>query len=57
MTKTQLEEIPGIGEKTGQKLLNHFGSVKKIKEATEVELISIVGKSATSKILAYFEDK
>jgi excinuclease ABC subunit C len=56
-TKSQLLDIPGIGEKTGQKLLNHFGSVKKIKEATEIELIPVIGKAATLKILAYFEDK
>jgi len=31
--RTELTEIPGIGEKTANKLLSHFGSVKKVKSA------------------------
>jgi excinuclease ABC subunit C len=54
-TKTQLSEIPGIGEKTTQKLLSHFGSVKKMKDATELELISVAGKANSAKILSYFQ--
>ena len=33
-TKTELTDIPGIGEKIAGKLLTHFGSVKKIAAAT-----------------------
>lgn len=33
MIASQLDEIPGIGEKRRKALLKHFGSLKKIKEA------------------------
>ncbi|MER2255481.1 MAG: helix-hairpin-helix domain-containing protein, partial [Priestia megaterium] len=29
-----LDDIPGVGEKRKKALLKHFGSVKKLKEAT-----------------------
>lgn len=34
MVASQLDSIPGIGEKRRKKLLRHFGSLKKIKEAS-----------------------
>jgi len=54
-TSTELTKIQGIGEKTAQKLLSHFGSVKKIKLATTSELEAVVGKSATNHIQSYFK--
>ena len=54
-TTTELTNIPGIGDKTAQKLLSHFGSVKKIKTALESELIEVVGKVAARKVKGYFE--
>ena len=54
-TSTELTNIPGIGEKTAQKLLSHFGSVKKIKAATNVQLADIVGMGTAQKVKAYFE--
>jgi excinuclease ABC subunit C len=36
-----LDEIPGVGEKRKKLLLKHFGSVKKLKEATLEEMIEI----------------
>lgn len=47
---TEIEEIPGIGKKTADKLLAHFKSVKKIKEASIEELTEVAGKSAAEKI-------
>ena len=35
-----LDDIPGVGEKRKRQLLKHFGSVKKMKEATLDELIA-----------------
>ncbi|MGA1582077.1 MAG: helix-hairpin-helix domain-containing protein, partial [Saprospiraceae bacterium] len=52
-TRTELTEIPGVGEKTASKLLTSFGSVKKIREASEEDLISVVGKAATARILKW----
>lgn len=51
---TELTGIEGIGEKTTEKLLAHYGSVKRIKTATKEELESVVGKTNTRKLLKYF---
>ncbi len=53
-TKTELTDIPGIGDKTAQKLLQHFKSVKKMKLAKAEDLEALVGKGSTQKILTYF---
>lgn len=52
---TELENIPGIGKKTADKLLAHFKSFKKIKEATFAELKEVVGDSAAFKIREHVE--
>ncbi|MFD6211209.1 excinuclease ABC subunit UvrC [Peribacillus sp. NPDC060253] len=36
---SQLDDIPGVGEKRRKQLLKHFGSLKKIKEATTEEIM------------------
>ncbi|MFF2458665.1 excinuclease ABC subunit UvrC [Peribacillus simplex] len=36
---SQLDDIPGVGEKRRKQLLRHFGSLKKIKEATVEEIM------------------
>ena len=54
-TSTELTNIKGIGDKTAQKLLTHFGSVKKIKVATTAELEALIGKSATKHLQTYFK--
>ena len=43
MKKSELDKISGIGEVKKKELLKHFGSVKKIKEATIEELTSVKG--------------
>lgn len=53
-TKTELIDIPGIGEKTANKLIKHFGSVRKVRQAASEELQGVIGKTATSKVLKYF---
>jgi excinuclease ABC subunit C len=44
MLATELEELPGIGKKTTDRLLQRFRSIKKIKEAPLEELAKIVGQ-------------
>ena len=45
---SKLTTIPGIGEKTTSKLLNHFGSLQRIQTASIEELIAHIGqKKAT----------
>jgi excinuclease ABC subunit C len=55
-TTTELTNIKGIGEQTANKLLSEFGSVKKVKAASEEELVQAVGLSAAKKILAFYKD-
>jgi len=43
--KTQLTDIKGIGPKTANKLLEHFGSVENIKNAPDEEIATIIGKA------------
>jgi excinuclease ABC subunit C len=47
---TELTGIKGIGEKISEKLLKHFGSVKKIKEASFVEVEKLIGKANAIKL-------
>lgn len=49
---TELENISGIGKKTADKLLAHFKSFKKIKEASFEELEKVAGKTAAKQILS-----
>ncbi len=46
----ELEKIKGIGKETASLLLNEFRSVKKIKEASDIEIEKLIGK-AKLKIL------
>ena len=52
--QTELTEIPGIGAKTAEKLLQHFGSVTRLREAAPEAIEAVAGKAATEKIAAYF---
>lgn len=42
-TTSKLEDIPGVGPATRRKLLRHFGSIARIKVASEHELADVVG--------------
>lgn len=41
--RTGLEDIPGIGRKRRQLILDRFGTLRKIREASEDEIASVVG--------------
>lgn len=49
--QNSLNSISGIGPKTVNLLISHFGSVKQVKSAKEDLLIRLIGKSKTQKIL------
>ena len=53
--KTELEAIGGIGKTTADKLLRHFKSVKRIKEASESELASVLNKAQVKALTDYFK--
>ena len=48
---TSLDEIEGIGDKTIQTLISHFGSVEKIKTAKKEEIVKLIGESKYQKII------
>lgn len=50
-TESELDKIKGIGEKSKQALLQHFKSVKRIKQATEEEISAIIGKAKAEIIM------
>jgi excinuclease ABC subunit C len=51
---TELREIPGVGESTTRRLLEHFGSLQAVKQADVAALSSVVTKSQAEAILGYF---
>lgn len=53
-TKSELDSIKGIGEETKKVLLQHFKSVKRIKEAQQSDIESVVGKHKAELIINYF---
>ena len=55
-TKSELDQIKGIGPQTKKILLAHFKSVKRIKEATPEEIIEQIGKSKGQMLIDYFKE-
>ncbi len=51
---TELREIPGVGESTTRRLLEHFGSLETVKEADVAALSAVVTKSQAEAILEHF---
>ncbi len=50
----ELENIKGIGKGTATKLLKHFKSVKKVKEASHEEIAAQIGDARATLITAHF---
>ena len=55
-TRTALLDIPGIGPKTSQKLLQRYGSVANLRRATVEELSRLVTRKSAEKIVSYYEN-
>lgn len=54
---SELDEIPGVGPRTRQRLLEHFGSVRALKQTAEKTpdaLLAVVNKAAAEKIRLHF---
>ncbi len=51
---TELTEIPGVGPKSAQKLLQHFGSVARLRQASPEEVAKAVGKALAARLTHYF---
>ena len=50
-----LDVVPGIGDIRKKELMKKFGSLKKMKEASQEELSNIVGKDVSEKLFEYLK--
>jgi excinuclease ABC subunit C len=55
--KSELLEIPGIGSLTTRRLVEHFGSVRAVKEADAAALSSVVTKKQAEAIREFFQNQ
>jgi excinuclease ABC subunit C len=51
---SELDQVPGVGEKTVQKLLRHFGSSELVRSASEDDLARVVGRAAARRLTAFY---
>ncbi|WP_257658045.1 excinuclease ABC subunit UvrC [Parapedobacter lycopersici] len=54
--QTELENIPGIGKTSAEKLLKQFKSVKKIRAATPEQLRDILTEKQVQSVTTYFSE-
>ena len=54
--QSTLTKIPGIGDKTMEKLMLEFKSVKRLSDAQEDAIVKIIGKSKAEKVISYFKN-
>ncbi len=54
--RSELDQIPGIGQVTVGKLLNHFRSVKKIREAEDAALLEVLNNKQLASLKQYFAE-
>ncbi len=52
--QTELAEIPGIGERTTKRLLQHFGSLQAVKQADAAALAAVVNRAQADAIWRHF---
>jgi len=52
---TELREIPGVGERTTRRLLQHFGSLQAVKHADVAALSAVVTRTQAEAILQHFQ--
>ena len=51
---TELRDIPGVGEATTRRLLEHFGSLQAVKQADAAALSAVVTRAQANAILQHF---
>ena len=52
--RTELLDIPGVGQNTTRRLLEHFGSVQAVKQADAAALSAVVTRTQAEAILHHF---
>ena len=51
--RTELADIPGIGERTAQKLLREFGSVAQLKKLSAEQISKVIPRRQAEKVVAH----
>ncbi|HYK18130.1 MAG TPA: excinuclease ABC subunit UvrC [Bryobacteraceae bacterium] len=51
---SELEQVEGIGEKTIARLLREFGSLERVREASQEELAKVVGPAAARRLREFY---
>jgi excinuclease ABC subunit C len=57
---SELDQIPGVGPTTRQRLLTHFGSIRALRQAAEKNsdaLLAVTNKATAEKIKRFFADE
>jgi len=52
---SELHEVAGIGPKTVEKLLRTFGSLERVRQASDDELARVIGKACAARLQAFFD--
>ncbi len=55
--KSALTDIKGVGEKTTEKLLTHFGSLERISNAAQEDIAKVIGKKNALLVKEYLNKK
>lgn len=53
--QSELDQIPGVGEKTRIALLKHFGSSELVRQASEGELANVIGRAVARRVRAFYD--
>jgi excinuclease ABC subunit C len=51
---SELDAIQGVGKRTVQKLLKEFGSLERVRAATETDLATVVGRAAARRVISHY---
>ena len=51
---SELDQIPGVGERTVQKLLREFGSPELVRGASEEDLARVAGRTAARRVKEFY---
>ena len=54
---TELLQIPGVGDRTANKLLGQFGSLAKLRKVSLEELAQVVKRSQAKKVFDYLSNE
>jgi excinuclease ABC subunit C len=52
---TELDDIPGVGPRTRERLVQHFGSIRAVGQATHDALTAVVSPAIATKIRTHFD--